>query len=172
MEFHPREFLLATASADRRARLWDLETWALVAEAGPEPGAVRDACFSPCGSALLLASQGGGVSCWGWEPSACHHSLPAPWAAQVADMHCTPAHGARAGGPGRLVVASVQTSFVTVWVGDLGRMPPWAQPGGADDRWGYAGASEEEDATDAAAAAANQATNCAHDILRCVRSPS
>ena len=30
--FHPREFLLATASADRSARLWDLETWALVAE--------------------------------------------------------------------------------------------------------------------------------------------
>ena len=81
VEFHPREFLLATASADRCARLWDLETWALVAEAGPEPGPVRGACFSPCGSALLLASQGGGISCWGWEPSACHDSLAAPWAA-------------------------------------------------------------------------------------------
>ena len=30
--FHPHEFLLATASTDRTARIWDLETWALVAE--------------------------------------------------------------------------------------------------------------------------------------------
>jgi WD40 repeat protein len=30
--FHPHEFMLATASADRTARLWDLENWSLVAQ--------------------------------------------------------------------------------------------------------------------------------------------
>ncbi|KAK9115464.1 hypothetical protein Sjap_014411 [Stephania japonica] len=36
IDFHPHEFLLATGSADRTVKFWDLETFELIGSAGPE----------------------------------------------------------------------------------------------------------------------------------------
>ena len=36
LEFHPSEFVLATGSADRTVKWWDLETSELIDTAGPE----------------------------------------------------------------------------------------------------------------------------------------
>ena len=36
LEFHPSEFVLATSSADRTVKWWDLETSELIDTAGPE----------------------------------------------------------------------------------------------------------------------------------------
>ncbi|KAI3852408.1 hypothetical protein MKX03_018888, partial [Papaver bracteatum] len=36
IDIHPHEFLLATGSADRTVKFWDLETFELIASAGPE----------------------------------------------------------------------------------------------------------------------------------------
>lgn len=36
VEYHPSEFILATSSADRTVKWWDLETSELIDSAGPE----------------------------------------------------------------------------------------------------------------------------------------
>lgn len=41
LEYHPSEFMLATSSADRTVKFWDLETFELVDTAGPEATGVR-----------------------------------------------------------------------------------------------------------------------------------
>jgi len=41
VEFHPHEFLLASASKDRTVKFWDLETFQLVSTADKDSGPVR-----------------------------------------------------------------------------------------------------------------------------------
>jgi katanin p80 WD40 repeat-containing subunit B1 len=36
LDFHPHEFLLATGSADKTLKFWDLETFELIGSSGPE----------------------------------------------------------------------------------------------------------------------------------------
>ena len=50
LEFHPTEFVLATGSADRTAKWWDLETAELIDSASPEttgkPGSTCQAYYA------------------------------------------------------------------------------------------------------------------------------
>ena len=57
IEFHPREYLLASGSTDRTAKVWDLESFQLLTELGPESNPVRRVLFHPEGSALFSGSQ-------------------------------------------------------------------------------------------------------------------
>jgi katanin p80 WD40 repeat-containing subunit B1 len=41
VEFHPHEFLLASASADRTVNFWDLENFNLVSKSERDTGPVR-----------------------------------------------------------------------------------------------------------------------------------
>jgi katanin p80 WD40 repeat-containing subunit B1 len=41
VEFHPHEFLLASASADRTVNFWDLENFNLVSKSEKDSGPVR-----------------------------------------------------------------------------------------------------------------------------------
>jgi hypothetical protein len=119
IQFHPHQLLLATCAADRSARVWCLETFRPVMDVTTQTaGPPRVCAFSPCGAALLLACPEG-LLCCGWEPTTAFDDVAVPWKA-VADAHCT---------GGRLLVASTHTSFVSVWVGDLARLAPWAAQG-------------------------------------------
>ena len=53
VQFHPKEFLLATGSSDRHTLYWDLERFELVSKCGPEASAVRCVKFHPEGTALF-----------------------------------------------------------------------------------------------------------------------
>ena len=57
IQFHPKEFLLATGSADRTAMVWDLERFEVVSTCGPESTAVRCVKFHPDGSTLFTGAQ-------------------------------------------------------------------------------------------------------------------
>jgi katanin p80 WD40 repeat-containing subunit B1 len=57
LAFHPHEFVLATGSQDRTAKLWDLETYELIGSAGPEATGVRNVLFTPDGRTVLSAVQ-------------------------------------------------------------------------------------------------------------------
>ena len=45
VEFHPHEFLLASASADRTVNFWDLESFNLISKSEKDTGPVRYLCF-------------------------------------------------------------------------------------------------------------------------------
>ena len=131
IQFHPHQLLLATCAADRSARVWCLETFRPVMDVTTQmAGPPRMCAFSPCGAALLLACPEG-LLCCGWEPTTAFDDVAVPWKA-VADAHCT---------GGRLLVASTHTSFVSVWVGDLARMAPWAAHNGESHGDGIAAAA-------------------------------
>jgi katanin p80 WD40 repeat-containing subunit B1 len=55
LDFHPHEFLLATGSADRTVKFFDLETFELIGSAGPETTGVRSMVFNPDGRTILCA---------------------------------------------------------------------------------------------------------------------
>ena len=46
VEFHPHEFLLASASADRTVNFWDLENFNLVSKSERDTGPVRYVNYS------------------------------------------------------------------------------------------------------------------------------
>ena len=41
VQFHPKEFLLATGSSDRTAMLWDLERFEVIFQTAPEANGIR-----------------------------------------------------------------------------------------------------------------------------------
>jgi con80 domain of Katanin/WD domain, G-beta repeat len=125
LQFHPHQFILASSHADRSARLWCLETFAPIMEVTtPEgSGGPRACAFSPDGVAVLLACSDG-LRCCGWEPTTAYDDIAVPFHA-VCNAHAL---------GGRLLVASTQTSFVSLWVADLARLSPWAGPH-ADATW-------------------------------------
>jgi katanin p80 WD40 repeat-containing subunit B1 len=53
LDFHPLEFLLATGSADRTVKFWDLETFELIGSTRPEATGVRSIKFHPDGRTLF-----------------------------------------------------------------------------------------------------------------------
>ena len=57
VQFHPKEFLLASASFDRTTKFWDLERFTLVSETTPEANGIRCIRFHPEGEALFSGAQ-------------------------------------------------------------------------------------------------------------------
>lgn len=55
--FHPTEYLLATGSADRLVRFWDIETAECVSQSGPADGTLREIVFQSDGTALLTLTD-------------------------------------------------------------------------------------------------------------------
>ena len=56
LQFHPRELLLATGSADRTAIVWDLERFEALSVCGPEATAIRTLEFHSDGAVLFTAA--------------------------------------------------------------------------------------------------------------------
>ncbi len=57
IQFHPKEFLMATGSADRTAKFWDLEKFEVVSEIPPESNSIRRILFHHNGSVLFTGTQ-------------------------------------------------------------------------------------------------------------------
>ena len=57
VRFHPKEFLMATGSADRTTKFWDLERFDLVSETPVDSSGIRCLQFHPGGSVMFTGSQ-------------------------------------------------------------------------------------------------------------------
>ena len=57
VQFHPKDFLLASASSDRTTKFWDLERFTLVSETAPEANGIRCIRFHPEGEAIFSGAQ-------------------------------------------------------------------------------------------------------------------
>ncbi|KAL3315200.1 hypothetical protein Ciccas_006164 [Cichlidogyrus casuarinus] len=79
--FHPNVLLLASAAADRTVRIWDLETFEIVArssvELGPLP--VRKLSFHPDGPCLYCATPDFLKVIYNYESMECIESIPTNW---------------------------------------------------------------------------------------------
>ena len=64
VEFSPNSKLLATASADQTARLWDVNTQRVIAVCEGNTAAVYDVAFSPDGKLLATAGEDWIVHLW------------------------------------------------------------------------------------------------------------
>ena len=106
---------MASASADRTLRLWDLESFEQVCCTPPESGQVRRVLFSDDGGALLSGGEES-LKVWGWEPVRCFEQLDVRWS-RLTDM-CI--------GPGqKLLGGSVRDAVVSVWSVDMKAMKPF-----------------------------------------------
>ena len=115
LAIHPTEFLMASASADRTLRLWDLESFEQVCCTPPDSGQVRRVLFSEDGGALLSGGEES-LKVWGWEPVRCFEQLDLRWN-RLTDM-CV--------GPGqKLLGGSVLDAVVSVWSVDMKAMKPF-----------------------------------------------
>ena len=68
VEFHPHEFLLASASRDRTVTFWDLESFNKIASSERDTGPVRCITFHPEGNVLFSGSHDS-FKIQRWEPS-------------------------------------------------------------------------------------------------------
>lgn len=111
LAFHPEETLLASASADRTVRFWDLGAGASapveVDKAGPAAREARAVAFPSDGRALLAAAADG-LRAYGWEPAREHDAVAVPWAkvcgGGVRECVC----GSMNGGSGWTLLPAVQ----------------------------------------------------------------
>ncbi|KAL5185863.1 Katanin p80 WD40 repeat-containing subunit B1 [Glycine soja] len=115
IDFHPNEFLLATGSADRTVKFWDLETFELIGSAGPETTGVRSLTFSPDGRTLLCGLHES-LKVFSWEPIRCHDMVDVGWS-RLSDLNVH---------EGKLLGCSYNQSCVGVWVVDISRIEPYA----------------------------------------------
>ncbi|KAK3004770.1 hypothetical protein RJ639_018305 [Escallonia herrerae] len=115
IDFHPHEFLLATGSADRTVKFWDLETFELIGSAGPETTGVRCMTFNPDGRTLLCGLHES-LKVFSWEPIRCHDAVDVGWS-RLSDLNIH---------EGKLLGCSYNQSCVGVWVVDISRIEPYA----------------------------------------------
>ncbi|KAF3485869.1 hypothetical protein F2Q69_00056502 [Brassica cretica] len=126
LDFHPHEFLLATGSADRTVKFWDLETFELIGSGGPETSGVRCLSFNPDGKTVLCGLQES-LKIFSWEPIRCHDGVDVGWS-RLSDMNVH---------EGKLLGCSYNQNCVGVWVVDLSRTEP-CNTGDADQSNGQA----------------------------------
>uniref|UniRef100_A0A6N2LEJ7 Katanin p80 WD40 repeat-containing subunit B1 homolog n=1 Tax=Salix viminalis TaxID=40686 RepID=A0A6N2LEJ7_SALVM len=115
IDFHPHEFLLATGSADRTVKFWDLETFELIGSAGPETTGVRCLTFNSDGRTLLCGLHES-LKVFSWEPRGCHDSVDVGWS-KLADLNVH---------EGKLIGCSYNQSCVGVWVVDISHIESYA----------------------------------------------
>jgi len=108
IDFHPQEFLLATGSADRTVKFWDLETFELIGSAGPEDTGVRSMVFHPDGKTLFCGLEQS-LKVFSWEPVRCHDTVDMGWN-NLADLSIY---------EGKLLGCSYHERSVGVWVADI-----------------------------------------------------
>jgi katanin p80 WD40 repeat-containing subunit B1 len=163
LEFHPEELLLATGSGDRTVKFWDLETFHQVDECVEATG-IKSMIFTPDGSALL-AGTSEFLKVWKWEPSTCRDAVDVSWK-NLQDLSTR---------EDKLIGASIQNSFVGVWVVDLNHVEPFHSgkdrgPGGGGTRYAdretRSKMSAEETAAAAVSAAAEFHRNKIDRVLR------
>ncbi len=57
IQFHPKEFVMATGSSDRTAKFWDLEKFEVVSEISPVSNPIRRILFHLDGSVLFTGTH-------------------------------------------------------------------------------------------------------------------
>ncbi len=57
IQFHPREFLMASGSKDRTVKFYELERFRIVSETPPESNGIMKMLFHPSGTALFTGTQ-------------------------------------------------------------------------------------------------------------------
>ncbi|KAL6764114.1 WD40-repeat-containing domain protein, partial [Haematococcus lacustris] len=112
LDFHPQEYLMATCSADKTVKIWDLDRWQLLESTPPETTAIRATAFHPDGN-LLFSALADGLRVWQFEngPITQLDSVDVPWA-KVSDMTMMRDRD-------KLVGCSFHNSFLGMWVVDL-----------------------------------------------------
>ncbi|KAJ3213837.1 Katanin p80 WD40 repeat-containing subunit B1 [Dinochytrium kinnereticum] len=115
LEFNPAEFLLATASSDRKLRFYDLQSFELVSESPPLASAPSALEFHPDGHEVMVACRDS-LQVWTWEPAICQDSAMLSWP-NISDI--------RALQDGKLIGATKDQNFVSVWGVDLSRLKPY-----------------------------------------------
>eukprot|EP00756_Hemistasia_phaeocysticola_P044173 Hpha_TRINITY_DN17782_c0_g1::TRINITY_DN17782_c0_g1_i1::g.46333::m.46333/K18643/KATNB1; katanin p80 WD40 repeat-containing subunit B1 len=66
IDFHPQELIVAGGCAGGLVSYWDMESWELLGQSSRTPREpVRKMAFSPCGNALLSATDSG-LDVWDW----------------------------------------------------------------------------------------------------------
>ncbi|XP_038894612.1 katanin p80 WD40 repeat-containing subunit B1 homolog KTN80.1 isoform X2 [Benincasa hispida] len=114
IDFHPLEFLLATGSADKTVKFWDLETFELIGSTRPEAAGVRAITFHPDGR-TLFSGLDESLKVYSWEPVICHDSVDMGWST-LGDL-CI--H------EGKLLSCSSYRNSVGVWVADVALIEPY-----------------------------------------------
>ncbi|XP_050935857.1 katanin p80 WD40 repeat-containing subunit B1 homolog KTN80.1-like isoform X3 [Cucumis melo] len=114
IDFHPLEFLLATGSADKTVKFWDLETFELIGSTRPEAAGVRAITFHPDGR-TLFSGLDESLKVYSWEPVICHDSVDMGWST-LGDL-CIHA--------GKLLSCSSYRNSVGVWVADVALIEPY-----------------------------------------------
>ncbi|KAG9137363.1 hypothetical protein Leryth_017702 [Lithospermum erythrorhizon] len=115
IDFHPHEFLLATGSADKTVKFWDLETFELIGSSGPETSGVQCMAFNPDGKTLMCGLHES-LKVVSWEPIQCHDSVDVGWS-KLSDLNIH---------EGKLLGCSYNQSCVGVWVVDISRIEPYS----------------------------------------------
>ncbi|KAG2548182.1 hypothetical protein PVAP13_9KG149700 [Panicum virgatum] len=123
LDFHPHEFLLATGSADKTLKFWDLETFELIGSSGPEnsreyfepANVVRSMKFNSDGKTLFCGLHEC-LKVLSWEPIICHDVVDVGWST-LADLTVD---------EGKLLGCSYNQNCIGVWVVDLMKHEPYA----------------------------------------------
>eukprot|EP01062_Namystynia_karyoxenos_P056866 TRINITY_DN47799_c0_g1_i1.p1 TRINITY_DN47799_c0_g1~~TRINITY_DN47799_c0_g1_i1.p1 ORF type:complete len:744 (+),score=195.53 TRINITY_DN47799_c0_g1_i1:109-2232(+) len=139
IDFHPQEFIVTAGCSGGLVSFWDMDNWAMLAQTQQLTQAVRRVCFSPCGAALLSATDFG-MHVWDWPNNTPATAVPVAGTSNMRDsvpLSCAgvgalAAYSGQQGAAGELYAASFAKSFVTVHLVRLGMLAPWASPGSGD----------------------------------------
>ncbi|KAM3179208.1 hypothetical protein ACTXT7_001062 [Hymenolepis weldensis] len=122
--YHPTVLLLASASADRTVRVFDLETFNQVAVSGIElaASAVRRIAFHPEGQCLYVATTEQ-LKIYHYEIMSCLETIQVGWrgGGGLVDIAVAPAFN-------QLVGASITNSAVTTYIADVKPCVPFTSP--------------------------------------------
>ncbi|CAM4528047.1 unnamed protein product [Leuciscus chuanchicus] len=111
VQFHPNEYLLASGSADRTVKLWDLEKFNMIGSSEGETGVVRSILFNPDGNCLYSGSENT-LRVYGWEPDRCFDVVHVGWG-KVSDLAIS---------NNQMIAVSYNQTNVSWYIVDLNRV--------------------------------------------------